>query len=535
MALFAGGAVRGAALLGGNLATASPIGDLAPIFLACGASMVAQREGEAARRIAASEFFTGYRRTALAPGDVLLSVDLPWTRPGEHVLEFKAARRRDDDVAIVNACGRVAFGVVAGASTTSPPFTPLSVSIAYGGVADRTILAPTVASALASAGGWGRAALEAGLAALPSDVSLPPDAPGGMAAYRTTLAASFLARFIAATHAALDADAVAAGGARPPPLDAALADAATGLPPRPPPSGLQYYDASTTDGAIIGDAIPHRAAAAQASGRALYLADIPLPSSTLHAALVLSTRPHAPVVSIDTEAVAATVPGYVAFYGAGDVPGSGAVGPFGGDPLFAAPLALCVSHPVGIVLATTEAGARAAAAAVVVRYGDDLPAVLSIDDAIAASSFFDFPGLSITTGDVDAALATSDIVVTGELRIGGQEHFYLEPQCALALPGEGDEITVWSSTQAPFSVQKDVASALGVATSSVDVKVKRLGGGLGARRRGRRSWRQPQRWPPSTPAPPSASSSTATSTWSSPGAATPSSSAGRWGRQRTGL
>ena len=485
LALFAGGAVRGAALLGGNLATASPIGDLAPIFMACGATMVAQREGEAPRRIPASEFFTGYRRTALAAGDVLLSVDLPWTRPGEHVLEFKAARRRDDDIAIVNACGRVAFGVggegTDDASTSSPPTTPLSVSIAYGGVADRTTLAPTVSSALATAGGWGRAALEAGLSALPSDVCLPPDAPGGMAAYRTTLAASFLARFIAATHAAADADAVAVGGARPPPLDSALADAAAGLPPRPPPSGLQYYDASTHDGAIIGAAIPHRAAAAQASGRAVYLADIPLPSTTLHAALVLSTRPHAHVVSIDTETAAATVPGYVAFYGAADVPGSGAVGPFGGDPLFAAPLALCVGHPVGIVLATTEAGARAAAAAVIVRYGDDLPAVLSIDDAIASSSFFDFPGLTITTGDVDAALATSDILVSGELRIGGQEHFYLEPQCALALPGEGDEITVWSSTQAPSSVQKDVASALGVATSSVDVKVKRLGGGFGGK------------------------------------------------------
>jgi len=484
---FAGTAVRAAATLGGNVCTASPISDLNPIFVALGATMVVAEggggEGGGVKMstIRAADFFVGYRATALTPPQLLVGVIVPWTVDNEYVLEFKVGRRREDDIAVVNACARVRFE-----SCPDPPFwRPADAAVAFGGVADRTLLARATSAALAGAGAWGRGALDAALAALPSDVCLPADAPGGVAAYRLTLARSFLARFVASSHAGLAADAAAARALPPPPLDADLAAAAAGLPPRPPPSGLQYYDVST-DGAVIGAPAPHAAAGLHTTGRALYLADAPLPARALHAALALSTKPHAILLGVDT-AAAAAVPGFVAFFGASDVPGSNALGPFAGDPLFADGVVLCVGHPLGIVVATSEVGARRAAAAVAGRYGDDLPSVVSIDEAIAATSFFPDPcGLSIERGDVDAALAAAAatpgaVVVSGEARSGGQDHFYLEPHAALATPGEGGEMVVLSSTQAPAGVQGDVAAALGAARARVTVKTKRVGGGFGGK------------------------------------------------------
>lgn len=89
---FAGPPVRNTASLGGNVATASPISDLNPLWVAAGASFLLAAAGGGRRAVPAHAFFLGYRRTAMEPGEVLLGVRLPWTRPHEYVKEFKQAR-----------------------------------------------------------------------------------------------------------------------------------------------------------------------------------------------------------------------------------------------------------------------------------------------------------------------------------------------------------------------------------------------------------------------------------------------------------
>lgn len=104
--------------------------------------------------------------------------------------------------------------------------------------------------------------------------------------------------------------------------------------------------------------------------------------------------------------------------------------------------------------------------------------ILTIADAIKAKSFFE-PMKTIEKGDVDKAFATAAHVVEGEVSIGAQEHFYLEPQGSFAVPGE--EMEVFASTQNPSHTQHTVAEVLGFPSNKVIAKTRRLGGGFGGK------------------------------------------------------
>ena len=84
----------------------------------------------------------------------------------------------------------------------------------------------------------------------------------------------------------------------------------------------------------------------------------------------------------------------------------------------------------------------------------------------------------ISDGDVQQGLKDSDIVLEGEMRAGGQEHFYLECNAALVIPGEGDELFIYCSTQNPTKTQNFAAYACGIQASKVVCKMKRMGGGF---------------------------------------------------------
>ena len=113
-----------------------------------------------------------------------------------------------------------------------------------------------------------------------------------------------------------------------------------------------------------------------------------------------------------------------------------------------------MGQPIGIVAAEREAAARAGARAVAAQY-EDLPAVLDIDGAIAAESFYEGWGHAVERGDVGAALAPGggcDFVLEAEVRMGAQEHFYLEPNAHIVVPRENDEYEGYSSTQVSLPV-----------------------------------------------------------------------------------
>src|SRR6185295_14756112 len=163
-----------------------------------------------------------------------------------------------------------------------------------------------------------------------------------------------------------------------------------------------------------------------------------------------------------------------------DVPGKNDISPFSADePLFAEGETIFGGQPLFAVAAETLPKARAAAGLAMVEY-EDLPALLTIAEARAAASVIE-PAQVMRLGDAEAAIAAAMHQLDGRLAIGGQEHFYLEGQAALALPGEGDDLHVWSSTQHPTETQHIIARILGLSDHAVTVEVRRMGGGFGGK------------------------------------------------------
>ncbi len=226
--------------------------------------------------------------------------------------------------------------------------------------------------------------------------------------------------------------------------------------------------------------VKHDSAAGHTNGQALYLDDIPVVPGTLDTALVLSPHPHARVLSIDVSAALAAE-GVAAVVTAADIPGKNDIAPIRTDePLLAAGLVEHEGQVVAAVAAATLDLARAAAKLVKVEY-EILPAVLTVEEAVAKELYV-APVQTMARGDIDAGLKSAPHRLSGEFRCGGQDHFYLEGQIAIATPGETNrDIHVYSSTQHPTEVQHGVAHVLGIPFNAVTVEVRRMGGGFGGK------------------------------------------------------
>ncbi len=229
----------------------------------------------------------------------------------------------------------------------------------------------------------------------------------------------------------------------------------------------------------VSAAIRHDSATGHVTGRALYLDDIPTAPGTLESALVLSPHAHARIVSIDTSA-ALQAPGVHAVVTAVDIPGKNDIAPIRSDePLLAAGIVEYEGQPVAAVAAATLDQARAAAGLVRVEY-EELPAVLTVEDAIEKELYVS-PVQTMQRGDAEAALAGAPHRLSGTFRCGGQDHFYLEGQIALAIPGDAGDFQVFSSTQHPTEVQHGVAHLLNLPFNAVTVEVRRMGGAFGGK------------------------------------------------------
>jgi len=236
----------------------------------------------------------------------------------------------------------------------------------------------------------------------------------------------------------------------------------------------------------IGRAISHESAVAHVTGAAKYVDDLwPATARVAHTWPVQAPHAHARVRSIDA-AAARALPGVLRVLTADDVPGENDVGPVRHDePLF--PSEVCFyGHPVAWVVAESEEQARIAAAAVVVQY-EPLPAIFSIEQALAAGSYLTEPE-RMQRGDAASALGTAEHTLEGELYLNGQEQFYLETQAALSWVDESDGMTVQSSTQHPAETQEVVARVLGVRKHQVVVQCLRMGGGFGGKETQANTW-----------------------------------------------
>ncbi|MCA1857143.1 xanthine dehydrogenase molybdopterin binding subunit [Massilia oculi] len=229
----------------------------------------------------------------------------------------------------------------------------------------------------------------------------------------------------------------------------------------------------------VGRPRPHESAVLHVLGQATYTDDIPELAGTLHAALGLSSRPHARILGIELDAVAASR-GVLAVLTAQDIPGLNDCGPIiHDDPILTDGLVQYVGQPIFIVVADSHDNARRAARLANIDY-EDLPAILTPQAARAAQSFV-LPPMRLARGDAEAAFAGAPHRVRGELHVGGQEQFYLEGQIAYAIPGEDRGMHVYCSTQHPSEMQHVVAHALGLHSHHVTVECRRMGGGFGGK------------------------------------------------------
>jgi xanthine dehydrogenase large subunit len=214
-------------------------------------------------------------------------------------------------------------------------------------------------------------------------------------------------------------------------------------------------------------------------GETHYVDDLPLRAGTLFAAVFDSPHGHGRITRLDTSAAEA-VEGVVAVLTAADIPGENQIGSIIQDEvLLADDVVEYVGMPVALVVAKTEAVARAARKHIVLEV-EELPLVLDAREAHAREQFICAPR-TFQQGDVDSTWEDCAAVVAGTAEMGGQEHTYLETHASYVWPLEDGNLKVYSSTQAPWYVQKGISRVLGLPLHKLEVDVARIGGGFGGK------------------------------------------------------
>ncbi|KAI9739660.1 MAG: hypothetical protein M1834_006378 [Cirrosporium novae-zelandiae] len=458
---FAGRQIRNVASIAGNIATASPISDISPLLVATKASLVAQNfSGEIT--LPMTQFFIGYRKTTLPPDSIITRVHIPLPAPGTSELTkaYKQAKRKDDDIAIVTAAMRVKLNA---------NMEVEDISLIYGGMAPTVKRAEFAEGVLIGKLWADQKTLDEGIDALTKDFDLKFGVLGGMATYRKTLAISFFFRFWHEVMTDLN-------------LGKVDIQAATEIH-RGISRGMRDNHNPHAQ-RVVGQQVPHLSALKQNTGQAEYVDDMPPQARELYGALVLSAKAHAKIISVDwTPALAPGLAlGYVDRH---SIPKEANLwgSAIKDEPFFAENKVFSHGQPIGLVYAETSHKAQAAAKAVNVVY-EELPPILTIDEAIEANSFFPHSKelrKGAQLAEMDKIFAGCDRVFTGLTRMGGQEHFYLETNAALCIPLEDDAMEVWSSTQNTMEVQEFVSQVLGVPSNRVNARVKRMGGAFGGK------------------------------------------------------
>jgi xanthine dehydrogenase/oxidase len=265
-------------------------------------------------------------------------------------------------------------------------------------------------------------------------------------------------------------------------------------------SGTQVYQKNASSVGVCGTPVMHSSGDKQLTGQAMYVDDIPKQPKELYGVIVYSTVAHgiikyisSNIRSVNTDA-ALSVPGVVDYISNKDLPpklGSDDPNMIGAivadEELFASREVHFMGQMIGFIVAETEAIAREASRKVQIEY-EILPAIFTTEDAIESNSFFEDVRkiesgcFSSKTSEHKVPLSEAKFHVEGTTRISAQEHFYLETQGSLAVPGnEDDEIEIFASTQNPRETQEYVAQVLGIPENRVVVRVKRLGGGFGGK------------------------------------------------------
>ncbi|MBK8170266.1 MAG: xanthine dehydrogenase molybdopterin binding subunit [Sandaracinaceae bacterium] len=443
--VFASRQIRNRATLAGNLVTASPIGDMAPVLLALDASVVlASVTGE--RTVLLHDFFTGYRKTVMAPNEIVRTILIP--DPVAHagitrrIESYKVSKRRELDISITAA----AFCIETDASHMIT-----SARLAYGGVAATPARATRTEGALVG-NPWNEETLRAACEILATEFAPLSDVRSGKE-YRQELVVSLFEKFFRGESSA-----------------------SQDLP-------LGYESPGAFDGGRrdVPDShlLVHESAISHVTGAAQYVDDQAQRREMLEMWPLCSPHARARILKLDVSR-ARSMPGVALVLTASDIPGVNDVGAIRKDEVLLADKEIVFhGQMIAVVIAATYEAARLASAAIVVEY-EPLDAILSIETAIEHSSFHTEPH-TIRRGDVARALQSAAHRVDGRIEIGGQEHFYLETHAAFAERGDDGDVFVSSSTQHPSEIQAVVSHVLHIPRSRVVVEAPRMGGGFGGK------------------------------------------------------
>lgn len=215
------------------------------------------------------------------------------------------------------------------------------------------------------------------------------------------------------------------------------------------------------------------------AGSAIYVDDIVEPKGLLHLYIAMSPHAHGKITRRNLDAVKSAY-GVECVLEAEDIPGENDISPHSHDePVFATKTVSYAGQPIFAVIATSIEAAKRAASLADYEY-DLLPSITTIEEARAAGTLL-AKTQTMSRGDAWSAVNHSKNRLKGRIEVGGQDHFYLEGQIALAMPGEDGDVLVHSSTQNPSEVQRVVARILGRPSHAVTIEVRRMGGGFGGK------------------------------------------------------
>src|SRR4051812_22690430 len=237
---------------------------------------------------------------------------------------------------------------------------------------------------------------------------------------------------------------------------------------------------------VVRRALRHDSSPKHVAGTATFVDDMREPEGLLHIAVGGAPVTAGQLLSMNLDAVRAA-PGVVAVLTAADIPGKNDVGPvLHDDPVFIDGRIEFHGQVAFAVVAKTRGEARRAAKLARFEVATGAHCV-SVDDALAADQHI-LPDYTFRKDDSTAALTESAYRMKGRLRIGGQEHFYLEGQVSLAIPGEDGDMLIHTSTQHPSEMQHLVAHVLNVPVGDVTVEVRRMGGAFGGKETQAAQW-----------------------------------------------
>jgi len=241
----------------------------------------------------------------------------------------------------------------------------------------------------------------------------------------------------------------------------------------------------TSEKGWVGEAVVRYDSLAKVKGVPLYTDDFRL-GGALEGKLLLSSHPHARIMSIDT-ATAENAPGVVAVLTAKDIPGRktfGLIVPH--QPVLAEQIVRYTGDPIALVLAESEGQAEAARELIKVEYQpleivDNPLRALEEGAPIVHDEGNVLAHIKVRKGDIEAGFARADIILEDNFYVPSIEHAYMEPDACLAKQEEDGIITVWTASQSSFSFQEDISKSLGVPKEKIRVINRTTGGAFGGR------------------------------------------------------